>query len=142
MAGAIGPARLFRRDGRVALIAGGSGAIGSAIGEALAGSGASIAIAGRTAQRVQAVVEKLEHTGAPNLGLHGDVTSQADCERMVAETLNRFGRLDIVVNAVGGGAGTSLYPAEEYPEGEWDRIVDLNLKSTVLPTQAAVKAII
>ncbi len=136
------PDHLFRLDGRVAFIAGGSGAIGSAIGEALGRWGASIAIAGRTAQRVKAVAAKLEHSGVASLGVIGDVTKKADCERMVADTVHRFGRLDIIVNAVGGGAGTALYPAEEYPENEWDRIVDLNLRSTLLPTQAAVEAMI
>ncbi len=68
--------------------------------------------------------------------------AQADAERAVAETIERFGRLDILINAVGGGAGTALYPAEEYPENEWDRIVDLNLRTTLLPSQAAVKAMI
>ncbi len=68
--------------------------------------------------------------------------SKADSERAVAETVERFGRLDILVNAVGGGAGTALYSAEEYPEPEWDRIVDLNLRTTLLPSQAAVHAMI
>jgi gluconate 5-dehydrogenase len=135
-------AHLFRLDGRVAFIAGGSGAIGSAIGEALAGWGASVVIAGRTAERVEEVAGRLRTKGAQSLGVVGDVTKQADCERMVAETVNRFQRLDIAVNAVGGGAGTALYPAEQYPEKEWDRIVDLNVRSTLLPTQAAVRAMI
>jgi gluconate 5-dehydrogenase len=61
---------------------------------------------------------------------------------MVAETLNRFGRLDIILNAVGGGAGKALHPAEDYPAAAWDWIFDLNLKSTLRATQAAVKAMI
>jgi NAD(P)-dependent dehydrogenase (short-subunit alcohol dehydrogenase family) len=56
--------------------------------------------------------------------------------------MDGFGRVDIIVNAVGGGAGTALYPAEEYPESEFDRIMDLNLRSDLLPTQAAVRAMI
>ena len=48
----------------------------------------------------------------------------------------------MIVNTVGGGAGTALYPAESYPEPEWDRILDLNLRSTLLPTQSAVRAMI
>lgn len=139
---ATSPASLFRLDGRVAFVAGGSGAIGSAIGTALASAGAAVAVAGRTDKRVQEVAAKLREGGAESLGVVGDVTNQANCERMVAETVSRFGRLDIIVNAVGGGAGTALYAAEEYPESEWDRIVDLNLRSTLLPTQAAVRAMI
>ena len=64
----------------------------------------------------------------------GDMAKQDDAERAIQETLERFGRLDALVNAIGGGAGTALYPAEEYPESEWDRIVDLNLRATLLPT--------
>ena len=62
------------------------------------------------------------------------MTLKADADRAVASTVQHFGRLDILVNAVGGGAGTALYTAEEYPEPEWDRIVDLNLRTTLLPS--------
>lgn len=132
---------LFRLDDRVALVAG-SGGIGSAMAEALGAAGASVSIAGRTAERVDAVVARVREAGAESLGVVADVTDQAECERMVAETVNRFGRLDIIVNAVGGGAGTALFPAEAYPVTDWDRILDLNLRSTVQATQAAVKAMI
>jgi gluconate 5-dehydrogenase len=70
------------------------------------------------------------------------VTRPEDARSAVETTLDKFGRLDILVNAVGGGAGTALYAAEDYPPGEWDRIVDLNLKSTLFPSQAAAKAMI
>lgn len=132
----------FGLDGRVALIVGGGGAIGSAMAMALGGAGASISIAGRTSASVQAAAARVHEAGAESVAVVADVTHETDCERMVAETLDRFGRLDIILNAVGGGAGTALYAAEAYPLKEWDRIVDLNLKSTVLPTQAAVKAMI
>jgi NAD(P)-dependent dehydrogenase (short-subunit alcohol dehydrogenase family) len=133
---------LFRLDGRVALIAGGSGGIGSAMAEALGAAGASVSIVGRTADRAEAAAARVRDAGAESLALTADVNIQADCERMVAETLSRFGRLDIILNAVGGGAGTALFAAEQYPESEWARIVDLNLRSTVQATQAAVKAMI
>ena len=60
----------------------------------------------------------------------------------VAETVTHFGRLDIIINAIGGGAGNVLFDAEEYPVAEWDWIFDLNLRTTVLSTQAAVRAMI
>ena len=65
-----------------------------------------------------------------------------DADRLAAAALDAFGRIDVIVNTVGGGAGTALYPAESYPEPEWDRILDLNLRSTLLPTQSAVRAMI
>lgn len=133
---------LFRLDGKVALVVGGSGGIGSAMAEALGAAGASVSIVGRTADRAQAVAATVRKAGAESMALTADVNIQADCERMVAGTVDRFGRLDIILNAVGGGAGTALFAAEQYPAAEWDRIVDLNLRSTVQPTQAAVKAMI
>ena len=56
----------------------------------------------------------------------------------MAETVERFGRLDIIVNAIGGGAGKVLFDAQEYPMDAWDWIMDLNLTTTLLATQAAV----
>ncbi|HEY6013260.1 MAG TPA: SDR family oxidoreductase, partial [Candidatus Limnocylindrales bacterium] len=54
----------------------------------------------------------------------------------------RFGRLDIVVNAVGGGAGKVVFDAECYPRDAWDWIMELNVRSTLVATQAAVKSMI
>ena len=61
---------------------------------------------------------------------------------MVEAAMSAFGRVDVIVNTVGGGAGTALYPAESYPEEEWDRMMDLNLRSAVLATNAAARAMI
>jgi NAD(P)-dependent dehydrogenase (short-subunit alcohol dehydrogenase family) len=132
----------FRLDGRVVIVAGGSGGIGLRACEALGGVGAKVAIIGRSAERLAPAVRAVEEAGSEALPVVGDMGSKADADRAVAETLGRFGRLDILVNAVGGGAGTALYSAEEYPESEWDRIVDLNLRTTLLPSQATVRAMI
>jgi gluconate 5-dehydrogenase len=133
---------LFSLEGRVALIPGGGGAIGSALAAALAGAGARVAIVDVTQERAEAAAAKVRETGAEVLALGADVTSEADCERIVAATVERFGRLDIVVNAVGGGAGKVLFNAEDYPRDAWDWIMELNVRSTLLATQAAVKAMI
>jgi gluconate 5-dehydrogenase len=60
----------------------------------------------------------------------------------VDRTLERFGRLDILVNAVGGGAGKVLFDAQEYPRDAWDWIYELNVRSTLVPAQAAARAMI
>jgi gluconate 5-dehydrogenase len=133
---------LFSLKERVALIPGGGGGIGSPLAEALGAAGASIAIASRSKEHAQAAADKAKAAGAASLALAADVTQQRECERVVAEIMQRFGRLDIIVNAVGGGAGNALHSAEEYPEKDWDWIFDLNLKSTVMATQAAVRAMI
>jgi NAD(P)-dependent dehydrogenase (short-subunit alcohol dehydrogenase family) len=132
----------FRLDDRVALVSGGSGGIGLRICEALAGAGARVGIVGRSPERLERAHEAVGRAGSEALTLRLDATNQEEAERSVAETVARFGRLDVLVNAVGGGAGTALYDAESYPESEWDRIVDLNLRGVLLPSQAAARAMI
>lgn len=132
----------FRLDDRVAVVSGGAGGIGRRLSEALAGVGAEIAVIGRSAHEAADLQRSIASLGSEALLVSADVTKKADADRAIEETVARFGRVDIIVNAVGGGAGTALYPAEEYPEDEWDRIVDLNLRSALLPTQAAARAMI
>ncbi len=133
---------LFRLDGRVALVTGGGGAIGSALAEALAGAGARVAVAGRTAETCEATVERVRAAGSDGLAITADVTDEADAEHAVGQTVERFGRVDILVNAVGGGAGKALHPAEAYPRDRWDWIMELNVRSTVVPTQVAAAQMI
>jgi gluconate 5-dehydrogenase len=133
---------IFGLDGRVALVAGGGGAIGAALAEALAGAGARVAAAGRTRETLEASVERIRAAGSEGLAIAADMTSEEDCERMVREALVRFGQIDIMVNAVGGGAGKVLHPAESYPRTDWDWIMELNVRSTIVPTQAAVRTMI
>ena len=133
---------IFSLAGRVALVPGGGGGIGSALAEALAGAGASVAVAGRTVEACEATVGRVRAAGSGGLAITADATREADCDRMVAETIERFGRIDILVNAVGGGAGKALHPAEAYPRDAWDWIMELNVRSTILPTQAAARAMI
>ncbi len=132
----------FALGGRVALVPGGGGAIGSAIAGALAAAGARVTVVDVTQERADAAAEILRAAGAEVLALGADVTSEADCERIVAATVERFGKLDIIVNCVGGGAGKVLFDAQDYPRDAWDWIMELNVRSTLLATQAAVKAMI
>jgi gluconate 5-dehydrogenase len=138
----LGQLDIFSLEGRVALIPGGGGGIGSALAEALAGAGARVAVAGRTREACEATVARVRAAGSDGVAVTADVTVEADCDRMVAETLERFGRIDILVNAVGGGAGKALHPAEDYPRSDWDWIMELNVRSTVLPTQVVAQTMI
>src|SRR5215211_6544176 len=133
---------IFGLRDRVALVPGGGGAIGSALAEALAGAGARVVVAGRTQDTLDATVERVLAAGSEGLAVPADVTKEGDCERIVRATVERFGRIDIIVNAVGGGAGEVLHPAESYPRDAWDWIMELNVRSTVLPTKAAVRSMI
>jgi NAD(P)-dependent dehydrogenase (short-subunit alcohol dehydrogenase family) len=138
----MGQLDVFRLDGRVALVSGGGGAIGSAMAAALAGAGAHVTIIDQTDERAEAAAEPIRATGVQVLALGADVTQEAECARVVAAAVERFGRLDIHLNAVGGGAGKVLFDAEVYPRDAWDWIYELNVRSTLCATQAAVKAMI
>jgi gluconate 5-dehydrogenase len=132
----------FRIDGKVAVVAGGAGAIGSRLARALAGAGANVAVVNRSMQHVQPVVEQIEAQGGKAFAVAGDLTRKADVDEAMDAIAGHFGRLDIVVHAVGGGAGGALYPAEEYSPEEFDRIFDLNFTSDLLVTQACARQMI
>jgi gluconate 5-dehydrogenase len=132
----------FRLDGRVAIVTGGTGGIGSRVCQALGRVGARVVVHGRDEARTEALAGELSEEGISTIRVLGDLTRRADADRLVDEAISAFSRVDIIVNTVGGGAGTALYPAEAYPEEEWDRMLDLNLRSALLPTQAAVRAMI
>jgi len=132
----------FSLNGRVAFVSGGAGAIGSAIAQALASAGARVGIGDYSADRAEAVAAKLSAAGFEAIAAPGDVTKETEAERAVAVTLERLGQLDIIVNAVGGGAGKVLFDAQDYPRDAWDWIMELNLRSTLVATQAAVKPMI
>jgi gluconate 5-dehydrogenase len=132
----------FALEGKVALVPGGGGAIGSAIAGALAAAGAKVTVIDVTQERADEAAERIGKDGAEVLALAADVTTEADCERIVAATVERFGKLDIIVNCVGGGAGKVLFDAQEYPRDAWDWIFELNVRTTLLATQAAVRQMI
>jgi NAD(P)-dependent dehydrogenase (short-subunit alcohol dehydrogenase family) len=133
---------IFRLDDRVALVAGGGGAIGSALAVGLAGAGAKIAVTGRNQDALDAAVVRIDAAGGQGLAVSGDMTERASAEAAIAKIVDHYGRLDIVVNAIGGGAGKVLFDAQDYPDDAWQWIIDLNVTSTLLPTQYAVKAMI
>ena len=132
----------FRLDGRVAMVAGGSGGIGVRVCAALAGVRAKVAVVGRSEEGLRAAREGVEAAGSRGLALTGDMTSELDADRVVAETVQEWGRLDILVNAIGGGITKAMHPAEEYPAEDWDWVLDLNLRTQFLLSKAAARAMI
>ncbi len=132
----------FKLDCRVAFVSGGGGAIGSAIASHLAGAGAKIVIGELDAARAEAAAEKARALGVEAASFATDATNEAAAEEVVAKTIEKFGRLDILVNAVGGGAGTVIFDAQVYPREAWDWILELNLRSTLVATQPVVRQMI
>ncbi|GAC1654909.1 MAG: glucose 1-dehydrogenase [Gemmatimonadaceae bacterium] len=132
----------FRLDDRVAVVTGGTGGIGTRLCEAFARVGAKVVVHGRDQARAEMLVARLRAEGAEALSVVADVTNRVESDRLIDDAMETFGRVDIVVGTVGGGAGNALHPAESYPQDAWDRIIDLNLRAALLPAQAAARAMI
>lgn len=133
---------IFDLSGQVAVVPGGGGAIGSAIALGLAGAGAAVALTGRTKESLDRAVGSIEDAGGKAISIAGDSTDPDDVSRVMDEVVAELGRVDIIVNAIGGGAGDVLFDAQEYPGDAWDWIMELNIRSTLLPTQAAVRRMV
>lgn len=126
----------FRLEGRVALISGGARGLGRVMAEALASAGASVALTAREQDRADAVAREIaESTGRQVIGLAVEVTKAGQVEAAVAATVERFGKLDILIN----NAGINIRrPIEQLEESEWDLVLDTNLKGSWLFCRAAV----
>lgn len=126
--------KLFDLTGRVALITGGNGGIGLGMAKGLAAAGAAVMIAGRSGAKNSEAVRALTELGAKAASLEVDVTREADCRGMATETARRLGGLHILVN----NAGTNIRKRpEEYTLADWHTIIDTNLTSALLTSQAA-----
>jgi NAD(P)-dependent dehydrogenase (short-subunit alcohol dehydrogenase family) len=127
--------RLFRLDDRVALVTGGTKGLGLVMAEALAGAGADVVVTGRDQQRAgESAAGIAERTGRRAEGVAADVTDREQVTGMVAQVIERFGRIDILVN----NAGVNIRkPIEEFDEESWDLVQDTNLKGPYLCAQAA-----
>ncbi len=132
----------FTLSDRVAVVAGGSGGVGIRTCGALAAVGAMVAIIGRSVERLAEARKAVENAGGEALVIAGDMSDKSAADDAIQQTLDTFSRVDVLVNGIGGGAGTALYAAEEYPQSEWDRILDLNLTTALLVSQAAARAMI
>jgi NAD(P)-dependent dehydrogenase (short-subunit alcohol dehydrogenase family) len=129
-----------RLKGKVALVTGaGSRAAGVGNGKAVATlfarEGAKVVCADQVLERAAETVASIEAEGGEALAVAADVTKRAECERMVAAAVERYGRLDILHNNVGIGSRQGI---REITEEEFDRVVAINLKSMVFASQAAV----
>lgn len=125
---------------KVALITGASTGIGRATAEAFAARGAAVVIAARRKEELEQLAGEIKSRGGKASVVVTDVAIAKDVERMVAHTLETFGRLDYAVNnaAIEG----KLAAITDLPEEEWDRVMDTNLKSVFLCLQQEARAML
>ena len=131
--------KAFDLSGKVAIVTGGNGGIGLGMATGLAQAGAALLIAGRNAAKNAAAVKALDALGAKAAAVEADLTAQSDCQGIVAAALARYGRLDVLVN----NAGTNIRKQpQEYTLEEWKSVIDTNLTSAFLCSQAAYAAML
>ena len=129
----------MRLKDKVALITGGTSGIGEATALLFAREGARVALTGRSPERGTEVVRQIEASGGQAMFMPADVSSAFDCQSVVDETEQAFGRIDILFNNAG-----VYYPqtALECSEREWDEQIDVNLKGTFLMSKAVLPGMI
>jgi 2-deoxy-D-gluconate 3-dehydrogenase len=121
-------------QGKVAIVTGGNGGIGLGMAQGLSAAGATVVIAARNADKSAAAVASIIASGGKASAIVVDVTDEADCQAMVAATLKTHGRLDILIN----NAGINIRKRpEDYTLAEWQQILQTNLTSAFICSQAA-----
>lgn len=118
--------------GKIAVVVGGTSGIGRAIAHGFAQAGADVVPTSRRQEQVEAAAREIEEIGRRSLRISSDVSDRASLERVLSETLQAFGQVDILVNSAGR---TKRAPTIDYPEDEWSAIIDTNLTGTLRACQ-------
>jgi NAD(P)-dependent dehydrogenase (short-subunit alcohol dehydrogenase family) len=115
---------LFRLDGQTAVVVGGAGGLGAAMARGLADAGAAVAVADFNTGQAKVVADGIVKHGGRALAVAVDVADRASVERMAAETEDRLGTIDVLINSAGI---THRSPAADFPEAAWHRVLAVNL---------------
>ena len=119
-------------DGKVALVTGAGSGIGQVTALTFATEGAKVVVADVNTQGGEETVSKIKESGGESIFVHADVSSAADVEAMISDTVEAFGRLDFAHNNAGISGQGRGGPTHEYSEESWDRVIDINLKGVWL----------
>ncbi|HET9641997.1 MAG TPA: SDR family oxidoreductase [Burkholderiaceae bacterium] len=125
--------QLFDLTGKVALVTGGSRGLGLQIAEALGEAGAKVLLTSRKAADLEEAAADLQARGIDARWIAADASEPVAIQRVADEAMQRLGQVDILVNNAGATWGA---PAEEYPLEAWDKVMNLNVRSVFLMSQA------
>ncbi len=128
---------LFDLSGQVALVTGGSRGLGLQIAESLGEAGAKIMLSSRKAKDLEEAVAHLQARGIDARWIAADAADETQARGIVEQTMERLGQIDILVNNAGATWGA---PAEEHPLEAWDKVMDLNIRSLFVMSQAVAQA--
>jgi NAD(P)-dependent dehydrogenase (short-subunit alcohol dehydrogenase family) len=127
-------------EGMVAVVTGAGSGIGQAIAERFAAEGATVTVADASEQRAETAVQKIAGQGGHASSYPVDVSRASDVERLIADTLERLGSLDVMVNNAGVRDG--YVPCTEMSEALFDRVIEINLKGVFLGCKSALPAMV
>ncbi len=127
-------------NGKVVLITGASSGIGRSTAEAFAARGTRVVLAARRKEELAALASEITARGGQATFVVTDVAVAKDVEQMVAHAIQKFGRLDYAVN--NAGIEGKFFPVADFPEQEFDRVLDINLKGTFLCLQHEARAML
>lgn len=130
---------LFSLAGKVAVVIGGTGELCGAMAEGLAGAGAEVVLVGRNIDKATARLEKITAAGGKAYFLTAEASDKASLQKLLSDVLTRSGRVDIVVNGAGVNSAT---PFVDIGEDEYERIMNINVKSVFLGCQIFGKHLI
>lgn len=130
---------LFSLKGKVAIVTGGGRGLGEQIAIGFAEAGANVVVCSRRVEACEEVSGKLKEIGVDSLALKCDITKPEDVKNVVEQTVEKFGRIDILVNNSGASWGA---PAEEMPLEAWQKVLNVNVTGTFLMSQAAGKVML
>ena len=137
---------LFSVDGKVAVITGGTGVLGSCIGKYLATQGAKVVLMGRRRDEGEKIVEEITAAGGEAMFLVTDVMNPEVVQGNCDEIVGRYGRVDALLNAAGGNMpGATIAPAGtifDIKVEDFERVLNVNLTGTVIPTQIFLKPMV
>lgn len=122
-------------ENKVGIVTGGASGIGLSIAEPFAKNGASVSVADIDEKGWKMAVEKLKEVGRDAMFVNTNVTRAEDCKRLIDETVQKLGQIDIRVNNAGL---QHVSPIAEFPEEKWDLLIDVMLKGTFLCTKYAL----
>jgi NAD(P)-dependent dehydrogenase (short-subunit alcohol dehydrogenase family) len=127
----------FSLDGKVAIVTGASSGLGVAFASGLAEAGADIAICARRAEKLEETKAQVEALGQRCFSFRADVANPEDCNRVVEETMDQLGKVDVLIN--NAGIATAVPATRETPD-EFRRVIDINLNGSYFMAQACARA--
>jgi NAD(P)-dependent dehydrogenase (short-subunit alcohol dehydrogenase family) len=128
---------IFKLDGKIAIVTGGAGGIGEALALGLGFHGATVVVSSRNQDSIDKVAKKItEETGNEAIAITSDVTSASSMQNLIDSVVKKYGRIDILVNAMGMNI---KHDAFDYNMDDWDKLFDVNVKGTMIACKAAGK---